>query len=34
MRVEQPLGDCAWSPSGHLLSVAGNAGLYLFAFNS
>ena len=34
MRVEQPLGDCSWSPSGHLLSVAGNAGLYLFAFNS
>jgi WD40 repeat protein len=34
MRVDSLLRDCAWSPSGRLLAVAGDAGLYLFAFNS
>lgn len=34
MRVDISLSDCAWSPSGRLLAVAGDAGLYLFAFNS
>ena len=34
MRVDGPLKDCAWSPSGRLLAIAGNGGIYLFAFNS
>jgi hypothetical protein len=34
MRVDGALSDCAWSPSGGLLAAAGDAGLYLFAFNS
>jgi WD40 repeat protein len=34
MRTDSPLKDCAWSPSGHLLAAAGEAGLYLFAFNT
>jgi WD40 repeat protein len=34
MRVDGPLGDCAWNPSGDLLAVAGEAGLYLFTFKS
>ena len=34
MRVDRRLSDCAWSPSGHLLAAVGDAGLYLFAFNS
>jgi WD40 repeat protein len=34
MRTDSPLKDCAWSPSGHLLAAAGEAGLYLFAFSS
>jgi hypothetical protein len=34
MRAGGPLSDCAWSPSGHLLAVVGNVGLYMFAFNS
>ena len=34
MRADSPLSDCAWSPSGHQLAAAGDAGLYLFAFNS
>ena len=34
MRVDCPLDACAWSMSGHLLAVVGDAGLYLFASNS
>ena len=34
MRVDSPVSACTWSPSGHLLAVAGEAGLYLFAFSS
>jgi hypothetical protein len=34
MRTDSPLKDCAWSPSGQLLAVAGEAGLYLFTFKS
>ena len=34
LRVDSPLRDCAWSPSGRLLAVAGDSGFYLFAFNS
>jgi hypothetical protein len=34
MRVDSTVWDCAWNSSGHLLAVAGDAGLYLFAFNS
>ena len=34
MRTDSMLSDCAWSPSGHLLAVVSDAGLYLFAFNS
>jgi WD40 repeat protein len=34
MRVESTLSSCAWSPSGHLLAAAGNAGIYLFTFNT
>jgi WD40 repeat protein len=33
MRVDSPLKDCTWSPSGHLLAAAGDAGIYLFAFH-
>jgi len=32
MRVDSPLQDCAWSPSGQSLAAAGGAGLYHFAF--
>jgi WD40 repeat protein len=32
MRVDGPLNGCAWDPSSNLLGVAGDAGLYLFAF--
>jgi WD40 repeat protein len=32
MRVDRPLADCAWSPSGQSLVVAGDAGLYHFTF--
>jgi WD40 repeat protein len=32
MRVNSPLQDCAWSPSGQSLAAAGGAGLYHFAF--
>jgi WD40 repeat protein len=34
MRVNRPLRACAWSPSGHLLAAAGDAGLYLFSVKS
>jgi hypothetical protein len=34
MRTDSMLSDCVWSPSGHLLAVVSDAGLYLFAFNS
>ena len=34
MRVELPVGDCAWSPSGDRLAVVGDAGIYLFAYRS
>ena len=34
MRVSGLPRDCAWSPDGRLLAVAGDAGLYLFRFNS
>jgi WD40 repeat protein len=34
MRVDRPLEACVWSPSGHLLAAAGDAGIYLFTFNS
>jgi WD40 repeat protein len=34
MRVDSPLEDCAWSPSGRLLATVGPAGFYVFAFNS
>jgi len=33
MRVDSPVSACTWSPSGHLLAVAGEAGLYMFAFS-
>ncbi len=33
MRVDRPLRGCAWSPSGQLLAVVGDAGLYLFALD-
>ena len=32
MRVDSPLRDCAWSPSGQSLAAAGGAGLYHFTF--
>ena len=32
MRVDRPLEDCAWSPSGQSLAAAGGAGLYHFTF--
>ena len=32
MRVDRPLADCAWSPSGQSLVVVGDAGLYHFTF--
>ena len=32
MRVDSPLADCAWSPSGQSLVVAGDVGLYHFTF--
>jgi WD40 repeat protein len=34
MRVDSSLKDCAWSPAGNLIAAAGDAGLYLFNFNS
>jgi WD40 repeat protein len=34
MRTDSMLSYCAWGLSGRLLAVAGNAGIYLFAFNS
>jgi WD40 repeat protein len=34
MRVDSPLRDCAWSPSGRLLAATADAGIHLFAFNS
>ena len=34
MRVDSPLADCAWSPSGQSLAVAGDAGLYHFTFHA
>jgi WD40 repeat protein len=32
MRVDRPLADCAWNPSGQSLAAAGDAGLYYFTF--
>jgi WD40 repeat protein len=32
MRVEQPLGQCVWNPSGQSLACGGDAGLYHFTF--
>ena len=32
MRVDHPLEDCVWSPSGALLAAGGDGGLYLFTF--
>ena len=32
-RIDRPLVDCAWSPSGQSLVVAGDAGLYHFTFH-
>ena len=32
MRVDSPLGDCAWSPSSQSLAAAGGVGLYYFTF--
>jgi WD40 repeat protein len=34
MRVDSALNGCAWSPDGRLLAAVGDAGLYVFAFNS
>jgi WD40 repeat protein len=34
MRVDRRLKACTWSPTGHMLAAAGDAGLYLFTFNS
>jgi WD40 repeat protein len=33
VRVDGEFKDCAWSPSGQSLAVAGQTGMYLFAFN-
>jgi WD40 repeat protein len=30
IRVDRPLADCAWSPSGRSLAASGDAGLYHF----
>jgi WD40 repeat protein len=32
MRVDRPLADCTWNPSGQSLAAAGDAGLYYFTF--
>ena len=32
MRVEQLLNDCAWSPSGQMIAVAGDGGVYGYTF--
>ena len=32
MRVDSALEDCVWSAVGHMLAIAGDAGLYLFDF--
>jgi WD40 repeat protein len=34
MRVDGPLRDCCWSPSGQSLAAAGDNGLYLFTFQA
>jgi WD40 repeat protein len=34
MRVDGPLRDCSWSPSGRALAAAGDNGLYLFTFQA
>ena len=34
VRVDGSLNDCRWSPNGQILATAGDAGIYLFAFNS
>ena len=33
-RVDGSLNDCRWSLNGQILAAAGDAGIYLFAFNS
>jgi WD40 repeat protein len=32
MRMDDPLRDCAWSPSGQSLAAAGTGGLYCYTF--
>ena len=34
MRVDGPLGVCAWSPGGQSLAAVGYAGLYIFTFQA
>jgi WD40 repeat protein len=34
MRVDSAIRNCVWSPAGRLLAVTGDAGLYVFAFDS
>jgi hypothetical protein len=33
MRVDSQLSTCVWHVAGHLLTVKGQDGLYLFTFN-